>query len=266
MRAPRAQAADGRAPRCRAHGREDPPARDGLGGRDDRHAGRRRAGEVGHEREAAPDRHQPVGGREVVGEVRDGGLEARGRGRRAARPVWQKEPWRPGDPRHVGMRGQVDGVAGRGCPARTARRIGSSRSGVRSSAGRRRSAGANGYFLREHEVELAELEQRDRVLGLELARADLELRVLAGEPPDRGRQQRPVGAREGGGAQHAGDGVLWRASAASAASSSRSTDSVRATSSRPAGVSRRLRPLRSSRSTPASRSSAASCWETAGGV
>src|SRR5919106_637067 len=60
--------------------------------------------------------------------------------------------------------------------------------------------------------------------------------------------------------------VATRSTAASAASSAFSTASVRATSSSPAGVSRRLRPLRSSSATPVSRSSAASCWETAGGV
>ena len=66
-------------------------------------------------------------------------------------------------------------------------------------------------LLREHEVELAALERRDAVLGLELARVDLQLRVLAGEAGDHGREQRAVRAGERRRAQDAGHrGALAR--------------------------------------------------------
>jgi hypothetical protein len=80
--------------------------------------------------------------------------------------------------------------------------------------------------------------------------------VVGCEGGDRLREQDPVGAREGGAAQDAGDlrggGLERRLGGLQLAQD--------------AGVSRRRRPFFSSSSTPASRSSAASCWETAGAV
>ena len=118
--------------------------------------------------------------------------------------MWQKEPWRPATHGTSGYAREVDRAArrrvagGDGEADRVLAQRGALERGV---GGLRRER----VLLRDHEVELAEPEQRDRVLGLELARVDLELRVRAREPADRGRQQRAVRAREGGGAQDAGD-------------------------------------------------------------
>ena len=65
--------------------------------------------------------------------------------------------------------------------------------------------GRERVLLGEHEVELAELELGQAVLGLEVARGHAQVGVLGGERGDRPREQRAVRAGEGSGAEHARD-------------------------------------------------------------
>ena len=101
--------------------------------------------------------------------------------------------------------------------------------------------GAAGVLMRDREIDVAEPQRRQRQFRLQLGRAHLDVGMAARERRDRGREQRPLGARERGDVHVAGHLRGAAASSALAASNSARIASVRATSAARLGQAARGR-------------------------
>ena len=111
-----------------------------------------------------------------------------------------------GDPRLVPPASRMSTLVGGREPValgqRDAERVVEQVGALERRVGRRRG---ERVLLREREVELAELERGQAVLGLHVARGDAQVGVALGERGDRAREQHAVRARERRAAQDAGD-------------------------------------------------------------
>jgi len=121
-------------------------------------------------------------------------------------------------------------------------------------------------LLGEDEVDVAETQRRQGVLGLGLDELALERRIQLGERAERGITSACAAVWNDATRTRPETSPDARARSASAVSSCAITASAWVTRRRPASVSCTPRPTRSISGTPASRSSAASCWDTADGV